>query len=409
MTNSETLSYIKEHQTDDPCKLALQSHPSAVNIQYALEQIAGWQAARQKLPSWAETDGIVFPPHLSMEQCSSEQTTLYKSRLAERLLKDTSHDGQTMLLDLTGGFGVDFSYIAPLFDKATYVERQDTLCETVRHNLPLLGLPDAEVMCADGTEYLTTVSCVSMIFIDPARRNDNGGKTFAIADCTPDVASLADVLVDKADVVMIKLSPMLDWHKAVEDMKHVAEVHIVAVKNECKELLLVLKKDVEPSQLSLYCADCHEGDDAKCGFAIDRFEVDNDKMQCLSEPFATPAAGMYLYEPNASLMKAGCFTALSSRFAMPQVARNSHLFLSEHLQDDFHGRRFVIESVCTMNKKELRKSLSGIDKANIAVRNFPMSVVELRKRLKLKDGGTHYIFATTSCDNVRMLLVCKKV
>ncbi len=409
MVNNETLSYIKEHQTDDPRKLALQSHPSVVDMQYALEQIAGWQAARQKLPRWADTEGIVFPPHLSMEQCSSEQTAIYKRKLAERLLNDSSRSTYTSLLDLTGGFGVDFSYIAPLFDRATYVERQDTLCETVRHNLPLLGLPEAETVCADGTEYLAGIDHVSMIFVDPARRDGNGGKTFAIADCTPDVAALADVLVDKADVVMIKLSPMLDWHKAMGDMKHVAEVHIVSVRNECKELLLVLRKDAPICRPCLYCADCHEGSEAELLFDLDRFEVDDVNKQLLSEPYATPVAGMYLYEPNASLMKAGCFIALSSRFAMPQVAKNSHLFLSERLCDDFNGRRFVIESVCTMNKKELRKSLSCIDKANVAVRNFPMSVAELRKRLKLNDGGSHYIFATTSCDNVRMLLVCKKV
>lgn len=409
MVNSETLSYIKEHQTDDPRKLALRSHPSAVDMPYALEQIAGWQAARQKLPRWADTDGIVFPPHLSMEQCSSEQTAMYKRKLAERLLNGSRSNMPTSLLDLTGGFGVDFSYIAAVFDSATYVECQNVLCETVRHNLPLLGLPDAEVMCADGTEYLASVSHVSMIFIDPARRNGNGGKTFAIADCTPDVAALADVLVDKADVVMIKLSPMLDWHKAMEDMKHVAEMHIVSVRNECKDLLLVLRKDAAVCQPCLYCADCREGNGAEWCFCSDRFDIGNGNMHSLSEPFAVPVAGMYLYEPNASLMKSGCFADISSHFGMPQVAKNSHLFLSEQLREDFHGRRFVIESVCTMNKRELRASLSGIDKANIAVRNFPMTVAELRKRLKIKDGGSHYIFATTSCDNIRMLLVCKKV
>ena len=232
MVNEDTLSYIIQHRTDDPRKLALQSRPSCVNMAYALEQIAGWQAARQKLPRWASTEGVVFPPHLSMEQCSSELTASYKSGVANGLLGGGAGDKEHSLVDLTGGFGVDFSYLARCFKRATYVERQQRLCELASHNMPLLGLPEAEIVCADGTEYLQSLDHVSMIFVDPARRDDNGGKTFAISDCTPDVAALADMLVEKADYVFIKLSPMLDWHKAVADMRYVSEVHVVAVRNE---------------------------------------------------------------------------------------------------------------------------------------------------------------------------------
>ena len=411
MVNEDTLSYIIQHRTDDPRKLALQSRPSCVDMAYALEQIAGWQAARQKLPRWASTEGVVFPPHLSMEQCSSELTASYKSGVANRLLGGGAGDKEHSLVDLTGGFGVDFSYLARCFKRATYVERQQRLCELASHNMPLLGLPEAEIVCADGTEYLQSLDHVSMIFVDPARRDDNGGKTFAISDCTPDVAALADMLVEKADYVFIKLSPMLDWHKAVADMRYVSEVHVVAVRNECKELLLVLHKGKDgesSSQTRLFCVDSIQKDDGGVEFATDCFDVEGGHGGLQPSSFANPMEDMYLYEPNASLMKAGCFAELSLRFGVSQVSRNSHLFLSDAPLEGFHGRCFRIRHVSSMNKKELRKSLAGITKANIAVRNFPLSVAELRKRLKLKDGGSDYIFATTLQDDSHVLLLCEK-
>lgn len=402
MPTQETLSYIKEHQTDDPRRLALQSRPSAVDMPYALEQIAGWQAARQKLPAWAATDGVVYPPHLSMEQCSSEPAAEYKRMVAVRLAEGSADT----LVDITGGFGVDFSYMARAFRRAVYVERQERLCDAARHNMPLLGLPDAEIVCGDGVDYLRSLPHASMIFADPARRDNKGGKTFAISDCTPDVAAISRELVDKADVVMIKLSPMLDWHKAVEDMRFVTEVHIVSVRNECKELLLVLRKSAADSPLRLFCVDCI-GADGTSEYAVDEFLQDGETYSP-PLPCQKPEEGMYLYEPNASMMKAGCFLQLSARLGVRQLERNSHLFLSPNPLPGFHGRGFVIRRVSSMNKKELRRTLAGIVKANVAVRNFPLSVAELRKRLKLKEGGSDYLFATTLCDGSHAVIVCEK-
>lgn len=434
MPTQETLSYIQEHKTDDPRRLALQSRPSSVDMPYALEQIAGWQAARQKLPQWAATDGVVYPPHLSMEQCSSEPTAHYKRLVAQRLVTTSAHT----LVDLTGGFGVDFSYMARPFRRAVYVERQEHLCDVARHNMPLLGLPEAEVVCGDGADYLRSIDHVSMLFADPARRNSHGVKTFAISDCTPDVSALSDQLVSRADWVMIKLSPMLDWHKAVADMRHVVEVHIVSVRNECKELLLVLHNSPLPTPLRLFCVDCN-GVNVDCSSVKNVYsnsmknvakndvngsmssDIDNTEAYSIDEftigetsvsfvvPYQMPEVGMYLYEPNASMMKAGCFSQLSERYGVQQLERNSHLLLSREPLPCFHGRGFLIKCLSSMNKKELRRTLDGIDRANLAVRNFPLSVAELRKRLRLKEGGTLYLFATTLSDGSHALLVCEKL
>ncbi len=389
-----TEAFIRKHRNDNVRSLALQgARCSDIDLPYALDQIAGWQTARTKLPSWADTDGIVYPPHLSMEQCSSEQTARYKARLAQRL---TRGDAAT-LVDLTGGFGVDFSFMAQGFDRAVYVERQPHLCEAVRHNLPLLRLPRAEVVEGDGTDYLNRMEHASVLFLDPARRDTHGGKTVAIADCTPDVTQLEEQLLAKADVVMVKLSPMLDWHKAVEDLQgRVSEVHIVSVAGECKELLLVLCSDFTGQPL-VVCVNDDETFSYQEGSPLPLSVVGT-----LCEP-------QVLLVPNASIMKAGCFERIGKTFGVRAVADNSHLFLAAEAVADFPGKQYRIRGVTTMNKKELKSALQGITQANISVRNFPLSVPELRKRLKLKDGGETYIFATTRGNREHVLYVCTAV
>ena len=418
--NGETLSFISIHKTDDVRQLALKSRPDGVDMAYALEQIAGWQAARRKLPSWADTDGLVFPPHLSMEQCSSEPTAVYKQRLAERLADGNAERH----VDLTGGFGVDFSFMSRGFRHKTYVERQENLCRVVAHNMPLLGVEDAEIVCGNTEEYLLNMPHATTIFIDPARRDDHGGRTFAIADCTPDVVALKGELLAHADYVVVKLSPMLDWHKAVADLGNVSEVHIISVKNECKELLLVLSAAGDgqgaAAGLRVCCVDCQPHADGAWHYVSEEYTDGDDfsgTPSCGFPSSAAPSAslstallqpGAWIYEPNASIMKAGCFAMLSARYGMPQVAQNSHLFLSESLVEAFPGRRFQVCAVTELNKKALRQALSGIAKANIAVRNFPLSVADLRKKLKLKDGGDTYIFATTLADSRHVLIITKK-
>lgn len=440
-----TAEFIQEYREKDTRQLALQSarFPD-VDMPYALDQIKGWQTARRKLPTWAACDGIVYPPHLSMEQCSSEPTAQYKLNLAMEWASRVESsefrvESSSRMTDLTGGFGVDFSFTSCAFASATYVERNEQLCHMVEHNLPLLGIDNAKVVCADAVDYLSTLDMQTMIFLDPARRDQHGAKTVMLADCTPDVVQLLPQLLKKSRFTMLKLSPMLDWHKAVEDLQGmVREVHIVSVGGECKELLLVLSEEME-SELKVFCADLEAGG----GSGEAGLSGGSSRSSCSSlssEPSfprtpsspSTPSLSAslfvyapdssspapnstfniqhstFLFEPNASIMKAGCFDELAAAYGVSPVSRNSHLFLSAEPVDGFPGRSFSIERVTTLNKRELRQALAGIEKANIATRNFPLSVAELRKRLKLKDGGDVYIFATTTAEDEHLLLISHK-
>lgn len=507
--NQATFDFIRQHQDDDVRQLAfLGSKYPEVDMPFALDQIRGRKMACVKLPRWASIDGIIYPPHISMEQCSSEQTALYKAELAARLLglspsssengeekekesenasnlhlseicefsgkgavdsefakneatckkqqilteskenvneiKEEPHEGdfseETGFVDLTGGFGVDFSYIASrLGVKSMYVERQAHLCEAAKENFGRLGLKNAIVKNGDGIEVLHSFASkkddaasdslgitedqsqslfktklgLKLIFIDPARRDDAGNKVVSLKDCTPDVTLLQEEMLSKADYVIIKLSPMLDWHRAVSELNCVQEVHIISVNNECKELLLVLSArnmgEMEASSadrevkhagsLRIYCVN-----DAQ-SFVCDELDMESSSVKIALSPLEEM---QYLYEPNASLMKAGCFGVLSERYDARMLSKNSHLFVSREPIAVFPGRSFRIIAVSSFNKKELKRHLSGITKANIATRNFPLSVAELRKRLKLKDGGETYIFATTLSDESHVLVITEK-
>lgn len=449
--NQATQDFIRQYQDDDVRQLAfLGSKYPEVDMPFALDQIRGRKMARVKLPRWASLEGIIYPPHISMEQCSSESTALYKAELAARLLglpasssgTEMKAENEIEFVDLTGGFGVDFSYIAArLGVKSMYVERQAHLCEAAKENFERLGLKNAIVKNGDGIEVLhsflpkkddaastddslgiiydqplsllKTKLGLKLIFIDPARRDDAGNKVVSLKDCTPDVTVLQEEMLSKADYVIIKLSPMLDWHRAISELSHVREVHIISVNNECKELLLVLSArnmgDMEASSadgevkhagnLRIYCVN-----DAQ-SFVCDESDMETSPVKIAPSTFEEM---QYLYEPNASLMKAGCFCVLSERYGARMLSKNSHLFVSREPIAAFPGRSFRIIAISSFNKKELKRHLSGITKANIATRNFPLSVAELRKRLKLKDGGETYIFATTLSDESHVLVITEK-
>ena len=449
--NQATQDFIRQHQDEDVRQLAfLGSKYPEVDMPFALDQIRGRKMARVKLPRWASLEGIIYPPHISMEQCSSESTALYKAELAARLLglpasssgTEMKAENEIEFVDLTGGFGVDFSYIAArLGVKSMYVERQAHLCEAAKENFGRLGLKNVIVKNGDGIEVLhsfhpkkkdaasaddslgitydqprsllKTNPGLKIIFIDPARRDDAGNKVVSLKDCTPDVTVLQEEMLSKADYVIIKLSPMLDWHRAISELSHVREVHIISVNNECKELLLVLSArnmgEMEVSSadgevkhvenLRIYCIN-----DAQ-SFVCDELDMESSSVKIAP---STLEEMQYLYEPNASLMKAGCFGVLSERYDARMLSKNSHLFVSQAPIEAFPGRSFRIIAVSSFNKKELKRHLSGITKANIATRNFPLSVAELRKRLKLKDGGETYIFATTLSDESHVLMITEK-
>jgi precorrin-6B methylase 2 len=368
-----------------------------VDLAFALQQIDGRKRALEKLPSWAAIEGIVWPPHLSMEQCSSERTARYKAEVAG--------SGESFV-DLTAGFGVDAAFIAKGFQRAVSVELQPELCAVSKENFALLGLQQIEVVNGNGVDYLHTMAPADLIFIDPARRDEHGGRTYGIADCTPNVLEIIDELLTKAQRVMIKLSPMLDWRKAVDDIgkEHVTAVHIVSVNNECKELLVEVKgwKDEEVKAMKVVCVNLLS-DGSEERFAFDVQRLNTPLHLSTSSPFH------FLYEPNASVMKAGCFDLLAERYGVMPLHQNSHLFVSDVVVADFPGRGFVIERTTLMNKRELKESLAGVTQANIAVRNFPLSVAELRKRLKLQDGGDTYIFATTVENMGHHLFICRKI
>lgn len=401
----KTQDFIREHAGDDVRRLALQiSGRKDIDTAFVLDQIAGRQKARAKLPSWAATEGIIYPPHLSVEQCSGEPAARFKADVAVALCHGDTGGRGGLMVDLTGGFGVDFSFMARRFSRSVYVERNEKLCDVARHNFGVLALEGAEVVCGDGTAYLQTMGNADLIYIDPARRDAGGGRTYAIKDCTPDVLGLERDMLARASWVMIKLSPMLDWHDAVASMERacpgaVRHVYVVSTHNECKELLFALSsKHVSP--LRIHCVNNVE---TMC-FGHEELGM---KERMAEMPY-TSLAGMYLYEPDASVMKAGCFGLLCSRYGVMAVGRNSRLFVSGNKIDGFPGRRFRVSAVSSMNKKELKNILRGMEKANIAVRNFPASVAELRRKLKIGEGGDVYLFATTAAGGTRMLAVCGK-
>lgn len=462
--NDKTREFVAMHRDEDVRELALKAkRVDGLDLPLALDQIAGWQIASKKLPQWASCEGIVYPPHISMEQCSSQFTAQYKSEITQTLLvpsatvharvsdsaesdmqtaksalhlsdsaeSDTqeaktglrmSDSGESDTLvakramaDLTGGFGVDFSYLARGFSQATYVERQRHLCELAEHNMAALGLDQARIVCGDGVEYLSQMDPVDFIYLDPARRDEHGSRTYAIEDCTPNVLELRDLLLAKSRFTLVKLSPMLDWRKAVVDFDGaVREVHIVATGNECKELLLVLGR---PAQAN--ARDSVDGAGSYRRLAPHVFCVNDDQRIDYDSAEYTqglriggrplPDAKRYLYEPNASIMKAGCFDLVEERFGVTQIGPSSHLFVSEQQIADFPGRGFAIEAVGSMNKKDTKRLLNGVKQANIAVRNFPLTAPQLRKKLKLADGGTVYLFGTTMQGGGHVLLRTSKI
>lgn len=389
MLDTATKEFIEHHRHDDVRALALQGkrYP-AVDMHEAVAQIEGWQQAREKLPAWAATDGIIFPPKISMEQCSSEQTAKYKASLL----------GGGRFADMTGGFGIDFSYICRGFDEAFYIERNERLCEIACSNFSLLGLAHTKVMNGNSEQLLASLPQLDWIFVDPARRDGDGRKVVAFSDCEPNVVEFEEQMLAKAGNVMIKCSPMLDITLACRQLNNVVAVHVVAVNNECKELLFILSR-AKATDCSVHCVNIlKEGmqqfvfkqtDEASCSISYSK-EIDK-----------------YLYEPNSAIQKAGCSRILATRLGVRKLHANSQLYTADNLVPNFPGRVFEVVEVLGFSKAEVKK-IQAMQKANITVRNFPESVQQLRKRLKLSDGGDCYIFATTLADERKVLVICNK-
>ena len=445
MMEDELKKFIKEHREDDVRQLALQaSRYPAIDMPTALTQIAGWQSIHDKVPTWAACPDILYPQHLPLEQCSSEATANYKYGVVSKLGEHET------FADLTGGFGIDCWFISHAFQHATYVERQEELVKIAQHNFNALNITpppphgvlplskeesysctkeegkalykdlllvrgggckadggvchNVKVLFANNSlDWLQSQTSLNWLYLDPARRDGHGGKTVAISDCEPDVSALEETLVSKAAHVMVKLSPMLDLDLALHQLKHVEEAHIVSVDNECKELLLILSKEASTNidHTPIHCVNIKKDETQAFVFCkAEEQQTATDLAKSISH---------YLYEPNASIMKAGAYRCVAQRYGLLKLHTNSHLYTSNQFIGDFPGRIFQVEAVGGFGKKELKSLLSDLSKANLTVRNFPTSVAELRKRLHLSEGGDTYLFATTLHPEEKILIKCKRI
>lgn len=392
--NPETQDFIRKHWREDVHALALAGcRDRAVDFSLALQQIQGMQKAEKKLPAHFAAADVLFPPSLAMEQCSSWAAAQYKASLLQ---------GDT-LVDLTGGFGVDTFAFARRFSTCVYVEPQQALCETVRHNAKAMHVSNVEFCCQTMEDYLRRARPADCLFADPSRRDSHGRRVVSLADCTPDIERCKETLLALArNAVMVKLSPMLDIRDTLARFPETAAVHVVSVEGECRELLLLLSHEpIHPQQRPFVAADIRKGTTVTFRFTPQE-ETD-------AHPLWADSPGKYLYEPNAALMKAGAFRSVAVRFELRKLHPNSHLYTSDKLHPDFPGRVFEVTDAFTFGKKQCAERLKGIVAANVAVRNFPLTASELQRRLSLNDGGEHYIFGTTFYGGQKMLLRCRKV
>ncbi len=385
-----TKQFITEHLQDDVRQLALQArrYPD-INMDLALRQITGRQKIRHKVPFFYQNEDILYPVRLSLEQASSETTAYYKASLC------MGHS----FADLTGGMGVDTYFISQNFKEAVYVERQTELCQLAEHNFAVLKANHIKVVNSTAEKYLAEIPAIDSIYLDPARRDNSGKKLVLLSDCEPNVVTLADQLLGKAPFVLIKLSPMLDISSAINDIPAIAEIHILAVENECKETLLVLKRE-KVNQISVHTVNfLKNGETQAFSYHIGDENIDQTYTSEIKQ---------YLYEPNAAIMKGGAFKLIAQRFNISKLHPHTHLYTSDIRIPDFPGRIFRVKGTWGYSGKEWKKQAEQTIQANVAVRNFPLKAEELKKKLKLSDGGTCYLFACTLTNNSKTIIECSK-
>ena len=400
MANNLTEQFIRDNLRDDVRTIALSAHPDGVDMQYALTQISGWQAARVKVPLWADTEGIVYPKHLSLEQCTSQYIAQYKASFVEGLL-----GCRFRMADITGGMGVDCFFISAGAAKVYYNEMSAELCDCAKTNFKALGRPEIEVSCCTAEEYVAGLvpDSLDLIYLDPARRGDAGRKLISISDCQPDTVALQDELLHIAPNVMVKLSPMLDVSRALTELKHVSHVFIIGLEGECKEITLLMQRGFEAEPI-ITAVDIKA--DGTPEIAVSSIKsADN----ALPLPIADPQQlqpGTFISEPSAPYMKSALFRTIAACTGTTLLHPDTHLFWSKEKPDNFPGRVFKLEGMIPFDKR----SLSALTKtqANLSVRNFPETAPALQQKLKLRDGGSRYLIATTLADNRRVLLDLRK-
>ncbi|MGM9796498.1 MAG: SAM-dependent methyltransferase [Parabacteroides sp.] len=386
------LDFVRLHQQEDVDRLLLSAkkYPE-VDMAAVVDQLLARRQLREKLPEWAANDRLCFPARIAAEQCSSERTATYKQRLVE---------AEDRVCDLTGGMGVDSYYLSRKAAQLTYVERFAHYCESAAHNFRELGVTNIEVVHADSCAYLERMEPVDAFYIDPARRGEAGQRVFALSDCEPDLTSLLPKLFAKAPRVIAKISPMADISFTLKCLPETAEIHVLAVRGECKELLFCLERDRVVAHPVIHCVHfTAEGEE--------HFDFTLAQERGIETPVVGPL-GRYLYEPNVAILKAGAFKSVSGYFGLNKLHESSHLYTSEREVEHFPGRRFRIEEVIPFHGKDCKNLNRRLPKANVTVRNFPLSVNELRKRLKIAEGGDQYLFATTLRGEERVLIRCVK-
>lgn len=385
--------YIRANKHEDISKLLLgaKRYPG-LNVPFLVEQIASRRQIQGKLPSWAANDSLLFPSKISSEQCSSELTASYKQQLVS---------ASDVLCDLTGGLGIDSYYFSRKVRSVVYVERFPLYCEVARHNFHMLKADNIQVVSADSRVYVEQLSPVDVFYLDPARRGEGNKRVFALSDCEPDLAQLLPRLLLKAKRVIVKISPMADIRQTMALLPGVLSVHVLSVKNECKELLFVIGREPVESP-EIHCVNYKAADSSPQFFS---FKMGDERDAAANY---SSTVKKYLYEPNASILKAGAFKSVSLRYAMAKMHPNSHLYTSDVFVENFPGRIFEVEEVMPFSSKLAKTLVQSIPRANITVRNFPLSVEELRKKSKVKDGGDIYLFATVISANDKVLLRCRK-
>ena len=379
-------SFINDNLHNSATELMLQAHKYVEwDMKQIVQQLVGKQIAEKKLPLWHKNDDILYPIRLSMEQCSSEATAKYKSSIIK--------GGQG--IDITGGFGIDSYFLAQKSQSITYCERDEDLAKIVDENFKTLGLNNYSVCIGDGIKHLDKIDSLDWIYIDPARRKESQ-RVFKLQDCEPNIIELKDRLFEKSNEILIKTAPLLDIKQTIIDLERVNAVHIVSVNNDCKEVLYHLKKG-HNDEARIHCVNIKASGQEKFSFTL-------SKEQQTTPSYSMPLK--YIYEPNSSIMKAGGFKSIATQYDIHKLHQNSHLYTANTCISDFPGRIFTLSEVLSADRKHLKKI--GIEKANLACRNYPQKVDVLKKKLKIQDGGEQYLFATTLVDSKPKLLLCQK-
>ena len=382
----EIQAFIRANANIDIRQLALQKHKhSDWPFERILDQIQSRQKAKKKLPSWYRNQDVVFPPSISMEQCSSETTAKYKASLVE---------GGETVIDLTGGFGIDVLAFSEHFNEAVYVEQDQWLSTLANHNFRILG-SKTEVINTSSEQMLDNQDHYDLIYMDPARRNHNAQKVIRLEDYSPNVLELLPKILEKSKQYMLKVSPLFDVKLGIVQLSGVEEVHVVSVKNEVKELLFIGSSDYsgEPTIIATNL----EMDDDDFYFRFEEEEGTDIQYGSLSR---------YLYEPNSAIIKAGAFKSLAMRYGLTKLHPNTQLYSSQRIIEGFPGRSFKVNQELKLDKKYLKRLFPTM-KANISIRNYPLTVRQIREKTGLKDGGGDYVFGLTDM-TAKKLVLCEK-